>query len=477
MALAQADWAGLVTLDLRGPRGALTAERAEALCAPVLAGGRADYERVVLSTWAFSREAAAVVARALARLPRLRSLVMADIIAGRPTAEGLAVYRELAAAFAGGKQLEEVDLSANAFPPQALVDCGRILADQPGLQRLYLCSNGISAETAQDLARLLLRGGGPTALRVLHTEDNMGGGPAAVAYADIVAHSPHLVDFKFASSRGSCEAGEALARAFARTPALQKLCLRDNSLQPATCAALAASLPSLPALTHLDLGDIAMQGAGLAALAHALRSGAPCRERLRFLDVSTNELEGARDAGVLGALVAELPALETLLAGDNAFGASGAAALGVGFLRRRRALAGAADALATVDLCACELGSAGAVAVARAALGGGGSRLTRLAISRNGVTPAGLARARSAVRDAGLAEGVLECAAGEEDDDAGGGGEPGGAEADLALFADAAVPHWGRGAKPAEARPRPAAITQQDEAAAQAAMAKGALVL
>ena len=59
---------------------------------------KVGFERVVLSTWAFSEASAAVVGEALRRLPRLRSLVAADIIAGRPEAQGLAVYRALGAA-------------------------------------------------------------------------------------------------------------------------------------------------------------------------------------------------------------------------------------------------------------------------------------------------------------------------------------------------------------------------------------------
>jgi hypothetical protein len=59
----------------------------------------------VLSTWALGEDAARELARAIACLPRLRSAVLADIIAGRPEAEGLAVAVPTlppAVAWAGG---------------------------------------------------------------------------------------------------------------------------------------------------------------------------------------------------------------------------------------------------------------------------------------------------------------------------------------------------------------------------------------
>ena len=473
------DWDNLVTLDFSGPRIGLDAAQAEALCAPVLVEGRVDFERLVLSTRAFSREAAAVVASIIPRLPRLCSLIFSDIIAGRKEEEALAVYRTLAGAFEGGRQVLEVDLSSNAMGQKGLVACGRILEGQAGLQRLMLRSNGISAETAQDLAWLLLRGP-PTALRTLHTMDNMAGASGAIALADIVARSPHLRDFMFASSRGGPAGGVALARALAHTPALQRLCLRDNMLQAGTCAALAASLPGLPALRHLDLGDIQMGGPGLAALAEGLRA-APAAPHLTHLDVSCNDLQ-ARDAAVLGALLPHLPALATLRAQENEFGSSGAVALGVGLLRRAAGAGGAAP-LQELDLRSCRLGSAGAVAVVRAALAGvvGGASARRVDVSGNRVSQVGLARALAAVAAAGLPEAALVCGAGDEDEDEEeteeeGEGEGGAAqEQDLLLTVHTPVAAAER--KAAVAPPRPSTVTSEDWDKARQAVQQGVLVL
>ena len=156
----------LATLDLRGPRGALTGEAAAGLVAHVVAGGDSAaraYERLVLSTWALGEDAARELARAIACLPRLRSAVLADIIAGRPEAEGLAVYRVLAAALTAGDcaaRLEELDLSDNAVGTKGVAVLRPLLTRLPALRRLFFCNCGISAEAARSIADCLLLGEG-----------------------------------------------------------------------------------------------------------------------------------------------------------------------------------------------------------------------------------------------------------------------------------------------------------------------------
>lgn len=78
------------TLDLRTRRGELTAARVKELLVDVLEGSRADYDRIVLSDYAWTPEAAEVMAGAILKLPLLTDVVLADIIASKPEAEGLA---------------------------------------------------------------------------------------------------------------------------------------------------------------------------------------------------------------------------------------------------------------------------------------------------------------------------------------------------------------------------------------------------
>jgi Ran GTPase-activating protein (RanGAP) involved in mRNA processing and transport len=472
----------LATLDLRGPRGALSGEAAARLVAHVVeappddgngagdgGGGAAisaatAYERLVLSTWALGEDSARELARAVARLPRLRSAVLADIIAGRPEAEGLAVYRALAAALTGGgraARLEELDLSDNAVGTKGVAALRPLLEQVPNLRRLFFCNCGVSAEAARSIADCLLGLGREgtdtapaaasasaaaattttataTALRLLHFDNNMSGGAGAVAVAAIVASSPELRDLRFSSSRGAREGGEALARALAGTPRLQRLDLHDNLFAEPLGVALGAALAGgrLAALTHLDVSDVLLRDAGAAALAAGLVRG--CAPALRMLDVSVNELtaEGGR---ALARCARRLARLRVLRAGENELGDEGALAMARALGRRahfRRRL-GAREAqqkleqgegegeeeepLEELDLSEVMLSDAGAVALAPACAAARAPRLRRLGLGGNDdVTARGLRRVR-ALLPAGVDLGDVEEP--EEDEEGREGGE------------------------------------------------------
>ena len=100
-------------------------------------------------------EAAEVFAGAIRLLPNLKSAILADIIAGRPEAEGLRVYEVLAAALRD-KHLTEIDLSDNAVGPKGVHACRELLTNQEHLEKLYFCNCGISKEAAASIAELLL---------------------------------------------------------------------------------------------------------------------------------------------------------------------------------------------------------------------------------------------------------------------------------------------------------------------------------
>jgi Ran GTPase-activating protein 1 len=117
-----------------------------------LRDGQCDFEQIILSTWAFSVDAASVFAEAIGRLTQLKSAILSDIIAGRPEAEGLRVYEVLGSALKD-KSLTEIDLSDNAVGPKGIAACRELLSGQ---EKLYFCNCGISAEAAKSLSDLLL---------------------------------------------------------------------------------------------------------------------------------------------------------------------------------------------------------------------------------------------------------------------------------------------------------------------------------
>ncbi len=117
--------------------------------------GIVDYEKIILSTWAFSVEAAEIVAATISRLGGLKSAILADIIAGRPEAEGLRVYEVLGSALKD-RDLVEIDLSDNAVGPKGVRACSELLSSQASLEKLYFCNCGISAEAAVSIAELVM---------------------------------------------------------------------------------------------------------------------------------------------------------------------------------------------------------------------------------------------------------------------------------------------------------------------------------
>lgn len=302
----------LKTLDIRGPRGALTKEKAVELVASITSGAETDFERVILSTWAFSEESAKVVADAMKALPGLKSVVLADIIAGRPEVEGLAVYRILGEVLKDIPLLE-IDLSDNAVGPKGVEACRDLLSGQKELERLFFCNCGISAEAARSIADVVLFRT-PTNFKVIHFDNNMSGGGGAIAVADIVSASPNLTDFRFSSSRGTRDGGAALAIAFRQCPGIRKINLHDNLWAVPTGIEMGTTLRSLRHLTHLDIGDILLKDEGMEALTSGLVRG--CAHSLLHLDVSANELtaEGAKH---LGRCVRRLTRLQSLHAQEN----------------------------------------------------------------------------------------------------------------------------------------------------------------
>jgi Ran GTPase-activating protein 1 len=408
----------LPTLDIRADRDVLQAAHASTLVAHITSGARRDYRRVILSNWAFTEEAAGVFADALAALPHLESAILADIIAGRMEAEGLAVYRKLGEALAT-KQLREVDMSDNAVGPKGLEACAAFLTNQAQLQRLFFNNCGISAEAARTIADMVLFRT-PTALHTLHFWNNMSGNGGAVAIADIVAASPGLRDLRFASSRGGNAGGIALAKALRSATGIERIDVNDNTFGVPGSTALAQSVRFCASLVHLNVGDISMGDEGLAALASGLVRG-PVHS-LAELNVSANEIS-AEGAKALARIVRRLTRLRVLRAEENELENTGAAYVARAITRRHvfRARAGIpkaeADTLEEVNLADNMIRNHGGLELARAAAAHL-PRLRLLRLSGNELTTAGVERARAVLESAGLAAALASMDDEEGGDDA-----------------------------------------------------------
>lgn len=243
----------VVMKDVQGPRGGLTAEKARELFEDILSGAQTDFTHLTISTWAWSAEAAQVAAEAVAKLPHLHSVYMGDIIAGRPEAEALEVYRILSEALVQ-HNLKLIDLSDNAIGPKGLAPLRTLLTDRQYLEEIYFCNCGISAESAQTIAELLLYRT-PTKLRVIEFFNNMSGSDGAIATSKLVEASPDLEKFRFASSRCGREGGVAIAKAL-RNAQFRHLDLHDNTLGVPTAKSLAITLLKQRRVEYLDIGDV-----------------------------------------------------------------------------------------------------------------------------------------------------------------------------------------------------------------------------
>lgn len=405
-------------ISTTGARGAYEADDARVAVKPIVdgTGGARDATKVRLSGKALSPAAAQVFAEAFELMDGLTAADLSDIIAGRPEAEGLAVYEALSATLSK-KHLHEIDLSDNALGPKGVASCTAMLTEQDSLERAYFTTNGLSAEAMESLAELLLYRGpdAPTKLTVLHFFNNMSGDGGAKAAGAILAQSPSMANFRFSSTRGGVEGGLAIAAGLAKsgTTSMVALDLNDNTFGPKFGAAIAPVLVANPGFVELNLGDISLEDEGVAAVCRALASSGS-RRTLRLLNLAANDAT-TESAEPLARVVRRLRALKTLVLDDNSeLESDGAKVIARGIASRGL---GAADPLSVVSLSGCGIGRWGAVSVARAC--GGLPSFTSLNLNENMVSSAGVEEVAAALagRSAALGEGASVLQSMEDNDE------------------------------------------------------------
>ena len=197
--------ASSLDISTDGKREMLDLARARALLAP---GNPATLTHVKLGTKSFGHDAVEAAFELLSKCEHLRVADLADIIAGRPTDEGLAVLRRISEALAG-KDVATLDLSDNALGPRGVEACRGLLTGLETLEDVAFCNDGLSAEACDAIADMLLFRA-PTRLRRLHFFNNMSGDGGGVAIGRILAQSPNMADFRMSSVRCAAEGGAAL---------------------------------------------------------------------------------------------------------------------------------------------------------------------------------------------------------------------------------------------------------------------------
>ncbi|OQR85816.1 hypothetical protein ACHHYP_11335 [Achlya hypogyna] len=314
----------MVELVLQGNREFVDAARATALLAPYEAS--TSFYRISLRDKSYSLEASHVLAAFLKTIPHgLRVADLADMIAGRPEDEALLVLENVCQALRG-HQLLEIDLSDNALGSKGVRACYGVLLEQQHLERLFLCNNGLSADSAQVIADVLLFRGKdvPTKLKTFHFYNNMSGDGGAKALATLLPHCPELEDLRFSTTRSQREGCRVFAAALGSLRNLKRVDLSDNTFGDEGATVLAAGLGLQAQLEVLNLRDASIGDDGFIAIADALVANGV--NGIRVLDVSGNDLTEASMAA-LGRLVKALPLLEELRIEENEIGSAGATTL------------------------------------------------------------------------------------------------------------------------------------------------------
>ena len=345
---AVADADGALDLSQDQMRGFVNGEWAKKSFESMLDGG-AQIRRLKLSTKSFGAEAAQVVHDALsAGGGALCELDASDVIAGRDEEEALRALRIICGGIAKTK-VRTLDLSDNAMGEKGLRACAEAL-QLPSLQKISLQNVGLSVHASGALDEVV--GGNAANLRGLYLKNNMSDDAGAVSIAKIISRAPLLEEFRMVSSRVKEVGCEALCGALAACGNLSALDLSDNPFcdKAGPCVSACVRTKSMRSfsLNDMNLGDEAA-----AEVIESLSTSAPS---LEVLELGGNELTKDAMQSLVSCILARSTRLRKLAVPDNELKDAGAI----------RLAAALPPSLETIDMSSCEIGRAGAVAVAEA---------------------------------------------------------------------------------------------------------------
>lgn len=405
---------------LEGAREIVTLERMEYL----IGQSSASFElttTIRLSNKSITAPAAVALASHLSKFENIVHADISDIIAGRPEEEALTTLKSICDSLEKFN-FKSINLSDNALGSKGIHSCSAVLTKKT-LESLRVCNNGLSSETIQLLANILLDGGCPP-LKLLHCYNNMSGNGGASALGTIVMACPMLEDLRFSATRTDSKGCIKFAEAMQDLSYLVHLDLADNSFRDSAARLLASSLRKQRGLQSLNLRDAGLNEEGVLAVASALIDAAPA---LRVLDLSGNDVSAANCSGPIAALLRSAvgASLEEFSLDDNdaigedandeegdgdeedgeekCAGGSGVRALAAAIVGLPR--------LVSLSMCACALNAASGYRVASAV--SKGSAFRRLQLDGNAIASRGVEEIRGLLQRAGKMLGDME----ENDED------------------------------------------------------------
>lgn len=401
-------------MELSGGRELVNEKRAEELISAITVS---NPTHIRLSNKSFDNAAATKIAQYLESLEGVTVADVSDIIAGRPEDEALRTLNIICSSLKKFDLLE-VNLSDNALGAKGVEECKAVLLGD-NIQRLYVCNNGLSAEAAELLAKILIREAGVVEgsdskktppLELLHFYNNMAGDGGARAIANIVVACPQLVDFRFSATRSTAAGCESIAAAIATLPNLRRLDVSDNNFKGKAGEVLVQALKNKTQLEYLNLRDDALEGVSASpeklSLFNALVEAATAGSSLKHVDLSGNNFD-AEAAQQLSRALQHLPQLTALYLDDCEIGTEGA-----------RHIASAVKKLTnlrTLSLCTCEITAAGAYVLARAVAEL--PQFVNLELNGNQISEAGVEAIKGVLQQAGKVVGDLEDNDEDGDDD------------------------------------------------------------
>ncbi|XP_077997580.1 ran GTPase-activating protein 1-like [Glandiceps talaboti] len=242
--------------------------------------------------------AALQIAKALERKPGFKRAKWSDMFTGRlrseipPSLEGMC-----GAIITSGAHLVELDLSDNAFGPDGVRACAKLLQSESGysIQELKFNNNGLGIGGGKILSAALLEchkkslsAGKPLSLKVFIAGRNRLENEGATALAAAFKAIGTLERVEMPQNGINHPGISALANAFAENSQLKILNLNDNTFTEKGAQAMATAFHKMFKLEMINFGDCLVRSKGAEAIAEALKVGVP---KLKELNLSYGEIK------------------------------------------------------------------------------------------------------------------------------------------------------------------------------------------
>ncbi|WFD02763.1 Ran GAP Rna1 [Malassezia obtusa] len=224
--------------------------------------------------------ACVALAETLRKKTSLKVADFADIFTGRLITEIPDALRALCDALTDHTELEEINLSDNAFGGRSAEPMVNFLTHNHSFHTLKLSNNGLGvsggkivADALHAAAEELKSQGKPSQLRTVICGRNRLENGSADAWASAFAAHGGLVEVRLFQNGIRMEGIQALCEGLAKCPNLEVLDLQDNTATLRGGRAVAVALPSWPKLRVLNLSDCLLKSKGGMLVFDALLAG------------------------------------------------------------------------------------------------------------------------------------------------------------------------------------------------------------